>query len=126
MTTLRQAVHEYLGVRRHLGFKLHEPRKGLLDFVRFLKQRRAPVITQTLALTWSTTTLAAPARKSRTGAAGRLRGGNALLDYGATKTGADADPVFSEAAAKYEAALEIRPDLHEFFRSGNIVLHERE
>lgn len=53
MTTLRQAVHEYLGMRRHLGFKLHEPGKGLLDFVRFLEQRRAPVITQTLALTWA-------------------------------------------------------------------------
>jgi integrase len=53
MTTLRQAVHEYLRMRRHLGFKLHEPGKGLLDFVRFLEQRRAPVITQVLALTWA-------------------------------------------------------------------------
>jgi hypothetical protein len=53
MTTLRQAVLEYLQMRRHLGFKLHEPGKGLLDFVRFLEQRRAPVITQTLALTWA-------------------------------------------------------------------------
>ena len=34
MTTLRQAVHEYIRMRRHLGFKLHEPGKGLLAFVR--------------------------------------------------------------------------------------------
>jgi integrase len=53
MTTLRQAVHEYLQMRRLLGFKLHEPGKGLLDFVRFLEQRRASVITQALALTWA-------------------------------------------------------------------------
>ncbi|MCX6027026.1 MAG: tyrosine-type recombinase/integrase [Chloroflexi bacterium] len=53
MTTLRHAVHEYLQMRRHLGFKLHEAGKGLLDFVRFLKQHRASVITQTLALAWA-------------------------------------------------------------------------
>jgi len=53
MTTLREAVYEYLRLRRHLGFKLHEPGKGLLDFVRFLEQHRAPVITQALALTWA-------------------------------------------------------------------------
>ena len=29
------------------------------------------------------------------------------------------------SSAKYQAALEMRPDLHEFFRSGNIVLDER-
>ena len=50
MTTLRHAVHEYLQMRRHLGFKLHDAGKGLLDFVRFLEQHRASVITQTLAL----------------------------------------------------------------------------
>ncbi len=53
MTTLRQAVHEYLQMRRHLGFKLHEAGKGLLDFLRFLAQHRASVITQTLALAWA-------------------------------------------------------------------------
>jgi integrase/recombinase XerD len=53
MTTLRQAVHEYLLMRRHLGFKLHDAGKGLLEFVRFLEQHRAPVITQALALTWA-------------------------------------------------------------------------
>lgn len=53
MTTLRQAVHEYLHIRRHLGFKLHDAGKGLDEFVRFLEQHRAPVITQALALTWA-------------------------------------------------------------------------
>ena len=51
MITLRQAVYEYLRMRRRLGFKLHEPEKGLLDFGRFLERQRAPVLIQLLALT---------------------------------------------------------------------------
>ena len=31
MNTLRQAVHEYLSMRRSLGFKLQDAGKGLLD-----------------------------------------------------------------------------------------------
>jgi hypothetical protein len=50
MTTLRQAVQEYVRMRRDLGFKLREPGKALLDFVRFMKQHRASYITQALAL----------------------------------------------------------------------------
>jgi integrase/recombinase XerD len=53
MTTLRQAVQEYLSMRRHLGFKLHEAGKGLLDFVTFMEQHRASAITQALALAWA-------------------------------------------------------------------------
>ena len=53
MTTLRQAVKEYLSMRRHLGFKLHDAGKGLLDFVTFMAQHRAPSITQALALAWA-------------------------------------------------------------------------
>ena len=53
MTTLRQAVHEYVRMRRDLGFKLHEAGKGLLDFVRFMEQHRASHITQALALAWA-------------------------------------------------------------------------
>ena len=49
MNTLRQAVHEYLSMRRNLGFKLREAGKGLLDFVTFMEQHRAPYITQFLA-----------------------------------------------------------------------------
>jgi len=53
MTTLRQAVLEYLCMRRDLGFKLQDAGKGLLDFVRFMERRRAPYITQSLALAWA-------------------------------------------------------------------------
>jgi integrase/recombinase XerD len=53
MTTLRQAVQEYLQMRRALGFKLHDAGKGLLDFVTFMEQHRAPYITQALALAWA-------------------------------------------------------------------------
>ena len=52
MNTLRQAVQDYLSLRRGLGFKLHEAGKGLLDFATFMEQRRASYITQALALAW--------------------------------------------------------------------------
>jgi hypothetical protein len=53
MTPLRQAVQQYVRMRRDLGFKLHEAGKGLLDFVAFMAQRRASYITQALALAWA-------------------------------------------------------------------------
>lgn len=53
MTTLRIAVREYVRTRRDLGFKLREAGKGLLDFVTFMEQHRAPYITQALALAWA-------------------------------------------------------------------------
>ena len=53
MNTLRQAVQEYLSMRRDLGFKLHDAGKGLLDFVAFMQRRRASYITQALALAWA-------------------------------------------------------------------------
>ena len=53
MNTLRQAVQEYLSLRRGLGFKLREAGKGLLDFVMFMEQHRASYITQALALAWA-------------------------------------------------------------------------
>ena len=53
MTTLRIAVREYVRTRRDLGFKLREAGKGLLDFVTFMQQHRAPYITQALALAWA-------------------------------------------------------------------------
>ena len=46
MNTLREAVREYLEMRRALGFKLREAGKGLDDFVRFMERRKAPYITQ--------------------------------------------------------------------------------
>ena len=37
MNTLREAVHEYLRMRRHMGFKLHATERGLLNFVTFME-----------------------------------------------------------------------------------------
>jgi integrase len=53
MNTLRQAVEEYLIMRRGLGFKLREAGNALPDFVSFMEQQRAPYITQVLALRWA-------------------------------------------------------------------------
>lgn len=53
MNTLRQAVKEYLNLRRNLGFKLEYAGKGLLDFVRYMEKHRASYITQALALAWA-------------------------------------------------------------------------
>ena len=53
MNTLRQSVQSYLRMRRNLGFKLREAGKALLDFSSFMQRRRAPYITQALALTWA-------------------------------------------------------------------------
>lgn len=53
MTTLREAVQEYVHMRRALGFTLHEANKGLLDFVTFMEEHRASYITRTLALAWA-------------------------------------------------------------------------
>ncbi|HVH72654.1 MAG TPA: tyrosine-type recombinase/integrase [Candidatus Dormibacteraeota bacterium] len=53
MNTLRQAVQEYLILRRSLGFKLDRARKQLPAFVEFLEQRHASYITTKLALAWA-------------------------------------------------------------------------
>ena len=53
MNTLRQAVQEYLTMRRSLGYKLQEAGTRLLDFVSFMEQHRASYITHSLALTWA-------------------------------------------------------------------------
>lgn len=53
MNTLRQAVKEYLTLRRNLGFKLWGAGKGLLYFVTFMEQHQAPYITQALAVRWA-------------------------------------------------------------------------
>ncbi len=54
MNTLREAVHEYLAMRRSLGFKLQSAGPALLDFVSFLARHRAAYITLRLALAWAT------------------------------------------------------------------------
>ena len=53
MNTLREAIHEYLSMRRNLGFKLREAGKALPDFATFMELRQAPFITEALALAWA-------------------------------------------------------------------------
>jgi integrase/recombinase XerD len=53
MNTLRQAVQEYLTLRRSLGFKLRDAGKLLQAYVRFMEEQRAPYITTKLALAWA-------------------------------------------------------------------------
>jgi hypothetical protein len=54
MSELRDAVQDYLAMRRSLGFKLRLVGMGLLDFVSFLERRGASHITTELALEWAT------------------------------------------------------------------------
>ena len=53
MNTLREAVLDYLNLRRSLGFKLRETGKQLLGFVTFMEQCHASYITPQLALAWA-------------------------------------------------------------------------
>jgi len=53
MNTFREAVQEYLEMRRSLGFKLQGAGKALPDFVTFMEQHRASYITHDLALVWA-------------------------------------------------------------------------
>ena len=52
MKTLREALQEYLDLRRSLGFKMHDAALQLPRFVAFLEERQAPSITIRLALEW--------------------------------------------------------------------------
>ena len=53
MKTLRNALQDYLAMRRALGFKLAEGGIALADFVSFLECKKAPHITTRLALAWA-------------------------------------------------------------------------
>jgi len=53
MNTLREAVGEYLALRRGLGFTRRDAGIGLADFVLFLEQRGAASITTALAWAWA-------------------------------------------------------------------------
>ena len=54
MSTLPQAVQDYLEMRRALGYQLTVHGRVLPQFVAFLEQRDAPVITTELALEFAT------------------------------------------------------------------------
>jgi len=53
MTSLRQALKQYLALRRALGTQLEEPERTLGHFVDFLKREGAEIITPELALRWA-------------------------------------------------------------------------
>ena len=54
MSALEAAVNDYLALRRGLGFKLEMHGRVLPQFVEFLEQRDAALITTALALEWAT------------------------------------------------------------------------
>ena len=53
MIALAQAVNEYLALRRALGYKLERQGSRAAQFVEFLEQHDATVITTELALAWA-------------------------------------------------------------------------
>jgi integrase/recombinase XerD len=53
MTSLRQALSDYLRIRRQLGFELKATERQLQDFVAFLEQAGAERITCELAVMWA-------------------------------------------------------------------------
>jgi len=60
MTVLREALGDYLRIRRRLGFELVQEGRLLDGFVDFLEQTGAERITTELALAWATSTRAHP------------------------------------------------------------------
>lgn len=53
MNTIQQDIHEYLSMRRNLGFKLRDAGNALLNFSSFMEKHDASYITQELALIWA-------------------------------------------------------------------------
>ena len=53
MSSIREALTEYIAMRRALGYKLRMPASGLSKFVSFLEDRQASFITNSLALEWA-------------------------------------------------------------------------
>jgi len=53
MTKLSKAVHDYVALRRALGFKMIEVSHSLTDFVKFASRERASCITVDLAVRWA-------------------------------------------------------------------------
>jgi integrase len=54
MSPLRQALADYLAVRRSLGYKLARPEKLLGQFIAYLEDAGAETVTTGLALSWAT------------------------------------------------------------------------
>jgi len=54
LRSLQEAVNDYLALRRALGYKLEREGRLLPQFLEFLEQQEATVITTQLALAWAT------------------------------------------------------------------------
>ena len=54
MSKLRQALTDYLDIRRALGFELRSPARYLRTFVAFLEAQDASHITTAMAVHWAT------------------------------------------------------------------------
>jgi integrase len=54
MNSLQKALHDYVSLRRSLGFKFVEQQRCLKHFVGFMNARGVGYITTTLALEWAT------------------------------------------------------------------------
>lgn len=64
MSELRDALDEYLCLRRSLGFQLHQPEATLRNFVAFAESEGSSYINLALALRWSEQSKAQPATKA--------------------------------------------------------------
>jgi site-specific recombinase XerD len=53
MKPLREAIEDYITLRRRLGFKLRDMADDLREFAGFLEEKAAPYITTELALEWA-------------------------------------------------------------------------
>ena len=53
MTPLRQALDDYLAIRRQLGFKLENDGRLLAQFVAFVEQSGHSTISTELAVAWA-------------------------------------------------------------------------
>jgi len=65
MNTLREALQEYLDLRRSLGFKMHDAGLLLPRFVSFMETRHAEHISNGLALEWAQNPSVQPAEWAR-------------------------------------------------------------
>ncbi len=50
---LRQAIDDYIRLRRSLGFKLRDMADDLANFATFMEQKAAPYVTTELAMEWA-------------------------------------------------------------------------
>jgi len=53
MSGLRRALHDYISMRRGLGYKFIQPELRLGGFVTFMEERGAGIVTRRLALKWA-------------------------------------------------------------------------